>query len=418
MRNVGIKYRPHSYLKEFHLDRLNYFIRAIVTGYGGGKTYAGCMELIQASAINKGVPNLYIEPTYQMIKDILEPQLIKILEENKIPFQLNKSEHNITIPLWDGIIWLRSGDKPEKIKGINAGIVGIDEPFIQDEEIFKIAVSRARHPKAKVKGVFLTGTPEQLNWGYELLVEKLQESTKVYKGSTFDNLIYLGSDYVENLQKHYSEKEARAYIHGEFVNLTSGQTYYSFTDANIIDGFNYMNHRPLEISCDFNVDIMTWNIGQELNGKDYVFDFVELEGQANTQLLCEMLKSKYAMHKGQFIFYGDSSGAQRSPQTAKTNWSIIRENFPNAEIYYQQIRNIKDRVDSFNARIKNSKEEKNWFVTKNCKRLIKDMRQVTWEMLLNKNKAKKLTHASDGECYKMYWKYRIDKIVTSWGKYV
>ena len=404
---MAIKYTPHEYIRPFHEDRDKYFTRAIVTGYGGGKTYAGCMELLQCSAINKGVPNIYIEPTYQMIKDILEPELISIIESNSIPYQHNRSEHNFYFPLWDGHIWFRSGDKPEKLKGINAGVVGIDEPFIQDEEIFKIAVSRVRHPKAKTKGVFLTGTPEQLNWGYELLVENQQPNTKMYHGTTLDNVSYLGTGYIENLRSHYSEKEIRAYLNGEFVNLTTGTVYYTFSDENIIPSFDYMPNRPLEIDCDFNVDIMSWNISQEHLAKDWYFDYVELEGQANTSLMCDMLKSKYVNHTGGFIFYGDIAGNQRHPETSRTNWTIIRDAFPGAQIYYQSIKNIKDRVDSANARLKNSKGEINVYITKNCKRLIKDLRQVTWEMLLNKNKAGKLTHSSDGFTYKMEWKYSL-----------
>lgn len=405
--NVAVRYKPHDYIRPFHENREKYFIRAIVTGYGGGKTYAGCMELLQCSGINKGVPNLYIEPTYTMIKDILEPELIKILDNNSIPYRHNKSDHDFYFPLWDGHIWLRSGDKPEKLKGINVGVIGIDEPFIQDEEIFKIAVSRARHPQAKITGVFLTGTPEQLNWGYDLLVAERKDNTIMYKGTTLDNLEYLGSAYVEQLRTHYSEKEAKAYIQGEFVNLTAGNCYYPFSDENIIDSFDYMAYRPLEISCDFNVDLMCWNIGQEKNTKDFTFDSVELEGQANTDLLCQMLKNKYVTHSGGWIFYGDVSGNARRPESARTNWAIIKEHFPDAEIYYQNIKNIKDRVDAFNARIKNSRGELNYFITKNCKRLIKDLRQVTWEMLINKGKAGKFTHASDGESYKHFWKYPL-----------
>jgi hypothetical protein len=407
MRLIQVKYKPHSYIEPFHNERKDYFTRAIVTGYGGGKTYAGCMELLMCSSLNKGVPNIYIEPTYQMIKDILEPEMLSILDANNIYYQHNKSEHNFYFPHWDGHVWFRSGDKPEKLKGINAGIIGIDEPFIQDEEIFKIAVSRARHPKAVIKGIFLTGTPEQLNWGYELLVENPKPDTKMYHGTTLDNIEYLGSGYVENLRSHYSEKEIQAYLNGEFVNLTTGNAYYPFTDENIISTFNYINNRPLEISCDFNVDLMSWHIGQEMNGNDYTFDFVELEGQANTDLMCQMLKNKFDKHLGGWIFYGDIAGSARRPESSKTNWAIIKEHFPAAQLFYQNIKNIKDRIDSTNARIKNSRGEIKYYVTKDCKRLIKDYRQVTWEMLLNKGKAGKLTHASDGESYKLHWKYDL-----------
>ncbi len=204
----------------------------------------------------------------------------------------------------------------------------------------------------------------------------------------------------------YAEKEREARSEGHFLNLTTGNSYYPFTEENIIDSFEYMKKRPLEVSCDFNVDLMCWNIGQEKEGKDYVFDFVELENEANTDYLCQVLKNKYSQHEGGWYFYGDISGNKRDPAASRTNWAIIREHFPGASIDYQNIRNIKDRIDSFNGRIKN-KLGCHWYVTKSCKRLIKDLRQVTWEHLLNKAKAGRLTHASDGESYKLYWKYPL-----------
>ena len=218
---------------------------------------------------------------------------------------------------------------------------------------------------------------------------------------------YIDQTALSRVIGSYATKEAEVRKTGHFMNLTSGSAYYSFGEENIIDSFRYMNNRPLEISCDFNVDLMTWHIGQELNGLDYTFDFVELEGQANTELLCQMLKNQYVNQVGGWIFYGDVAGNQRRPESARTNWAIIKENFPTALVYYQNIKNIKDRVDSTNARLKNSRGEMLYRITKNCKRLIKDYRQVTWEMLLNKGKAGKLTHASDGESYKFHWKYDL-----------
>lgn len=224
--------------------------------------------------------------------------------------------------------------------------------------------------------------------------------------------IHIDQSALERIIGSYADKEAEVRKTGHFINLTSGAAYYPFSDDNVIETFDYMDYRPLEISCDFNVDLMCWNIGQEKNAKDFTFDFVELEGQANTDLLCQMLKNKYVTHKGGWIFYGDISGNARRPESARTNWAIIREHFPGAEIYYQDIRNIKDRVDAYNARLKNSRGDLNAFVTKNCKRLIKDLRQVTWEMLINKGKAGKFTHASDGESYKFFWKYPLTGKIT------
>jgi hypothetical protein len=217
---------------------------------------------------------------------------------------------------------------------------------------------------------------------------------------------HINQETLERIIGGYAEKEQEVRQSGHFLNLTTGNAYYPFSDENVIDSFKYINGRPLEISCDFNVDLMCWNIGQERREKDYVFDFVEIENQANTEQLCITLKEKYQNHRGGFHFYGDISGNKRDPAASRTNWAIVKQHFPNAIIDYQPIRNIKDRIDAFNGRIKNA-NGCHWFVTKNCRRLIKDLRQVTWEHLMSKGKAGKLTHASDGESYKMFWKYPL-----------
>jgi phage terminase large subunit-like protein len=279
-----------------------------------------------------------------------------------------------------------------------------------DEEPPEDIVSECKARLIDKDGTLLrTMTPlNGITYTYDEIVlnEKNNSEVEYWFWSTFDNK-KINQDAAHSTIAQYSEKEAEVRSMGHFLNLTTGNAYYPFADGNIIKSFEYLDYRPLEISCDFNVDLMCWHIGQERNGKDYTFDYVELEGQANTELLCNMLKNKFVSHKAGWIFYGDIAGTARRPETSRTNWAIIKDNFPSATIYYQSIRNIKDRVDSLNSRLCNSNKEINYYITENCKRLIKDYRQVTWEMLLNKNKAGKLTHASDGESYKMFWKYPL-----------
>ena len=292
----------------------------------------------------------------------------------------------------------------ESFQGANKDIIHLDEEPPQE------IVSECKVRLIDRNGVLLrTMTPlNGITYTYDdVVLNENNDSEVVYWFFNSEHNPYIDQEAQERIINSYASKEAEVRKTGHFMNLTSGNAYYSFGEENIIDGFKYMNTRPLEISCDFNIDLMSWHIGQELNGKDYTFDFVELEGHANTELLCQMLKNKYVNHLGGWIFYGDIAGNQRRPESARTNWAIIKEQFPNALIYYQNITNIKDRIDSTNARLKNSRGEMLYFITKNCKRLVKDYRQVTWEMLLSKNKAGKLTHASDGESYKMLWKYDL-----------
>ena len=306
----------------------------------------------------------------------------------------------------------------ESFQGTSKDIIHLDEEPPKD------IVSECQARLMDRNGEMIrTMTPlDGITYTYDDLITNETNDPEVeywYWDSTLNT--FIDQDAQKRIIGNYSDKEAEVRQQGHFVNLTTGNCYYPFSDENISSSIGYVNYRPLEISCDFNVDLMTWNIGQELNGIDYDFDFIELEGQANTDLMCQMLKSKqyeigngkFTSHNGHYIFYVDIAGSHRHPEASRTNISIIQDNFPKAEIYYQKINNIKDRIDSTNARLKNSRGEKKWFIHPRCKRLIKDLRQVTWELLLNKNKAGKLTHASDGCSYKFKWKYPLDYRVIS-----
>ena len=279
-----------------------------------------------------------------------------------------------------------------------------------DEEAPEDIVAEQKARLIDMNGTLLrTMTPlNGITYTYEdVVVNERQDDEIMYW--FFNNAYnpYVDQNALERIIGSYAQKEAEVRQTGHFLNLVSGVSYYAFSEENIIDSFEYQGYLPLEVSCDFNVGLMSWGIGQCLNGIDYTFDNVELVDYANTDLMCQMLKDKYKGHKAGWIFYGDIAGSQKSPQSSRTNWAIIKEHFPNAEIYYQNIRNIKDRVDATNARLQDSKGIIRYRITKNCGRLIKDYRQVTWEMLLNKAKAGLLTHASDGESYKMFWKYSL-----------
>lgn len=291
----------------------------------------------------------------------------------------------------------------ESFQGASKDIIHLDEEA--PEEI----VNECKARLMDRDGMLLrTMTPlNGVTYTYdEVIINSKNDKEIVYWFFNSDYNHYVNAEARERILSGYAEKEREVRSKGHFLNLTSGQVYYAFDHESNVAEFNYMPNRPLEISCDFNVALMCWSIGQELNGKDFEFDAVELEGLANTDLMCKMLKSKYSDHSGGWIFYGDIAGGKRDPASATSSWGIIQSNFPDAKIYYQSIGSIKDRTDATNGRLHNAKGQF-LFVSKKCNRLKTDLMRVTWEMLINKGKAGNLTHASDGLSYKIFWKYPL-----------
>ena len=86
------------------------------------------------SYLNPGRTGLIGAPTYPMLRDATLTALTQILEENKLPFELNKSEFVLTMKDTRSRILLRSLDEFERLRGTNLAWFGIDELTYTAEE--------------------------------------------------------------------------------------------------------------------------------------------------------------------------------------------------------------------------------------------------------------------------------------------
>jgi phage terminase large subunit len=385
------------------------FIKLLVGGYGCGKTYIGALRSLYATSVNKGIPVQFVSPTYKLAKRTILITLFEILDRNKIPYSYNKSEFEFRFPLWDGILWIGSGDDPDSLKGPNLACAYIDEPFIQDREVYMQMNARVRHPKAKMLEIGMTGTPEQLNWGYELTFDHGVDIGVVI-GSTRDNHA-LKPEFVKHLETIYTEEQAKAFIDGGFLNLTSGRVIPNFVrdkhlaDDSIIDPLRA--YYPLILGADFNVDQMTAEIILDANGIVYYVDEIRLPKNSTTFDLVRVAKERYPMIDK---VYPDASGSQRRTSSRESDHQIFR-NAGYKVVSPARNPDVKDRVNSFVSMIK----QERIFVSPRCKELIKDLELMTWKNNdIDKSDVER-THAFDAGSYFVSYRYGIKtKTVTSY----
>jgi len=178
----------------------------------------------------------------------------------------------------------------ESFQGAKKHVIHLDEEAPQD------IVNECKVRLIDTNGMLIrTLTPlKGLTYTYDEFIENKDDDTETaywFFDSRYNP--HIDQDAQKRIIGGYAEKEAEVRQTGHFADLTSGRAYYTFSEDNIIDSFEYMRFRPLEVSCDFNVDLMCWNIGQTKQDDEFVFDSVELENEANTDYLCQILKNKY-----------------------------------------------------------------------------------------------------------------------------
>jgi PBSX family phage terminase large subunit len=390
---------PHQ-RKWWELDN---FIKLLVGGYGSGKTFIAAKRIIKASYINQGIPNQFVSPTYEMAKKTIIPTLTSVLDKAGIRYTYNKTDKEFLLTGWNGIIWVGSGENPDSLKGPNLGAAYIDEPFIQDREVFNQINARVRHPQANLREIGMTGTPEQLNWGYDLTLDS-KIDIGIVRGSTRDAHA-LPKSYIENLLKLYTEEQVKAFIDGEFINLQAGRAVTNFTRDIVEERDNeaeMMKYYPVEFGIDFNVDHMTAEIFVESNGYFRYIDEIKMPMNSNTFEIAEAIKERYPKAVN---CYPDASGKSRKSSSFKSDHQILRDAGFNIRCGLANPP-VKDRVNTFISLIKNGRVS----ISPKCKNFIRDCEIMTWKNgELFEGSDHSLTHAFDSGTYPAFYKCGISR---------
>ena len=383
----------------------------LLGGYGSGKTYGFCMFALRQCSKNAGKTILLAEPTYPMIRDVLQPTFELVLRQAGFDYDYSATATKYRVYWkqgWCDVI-MRSCESAERWKGLNLAAGGIAEADqLKDDKAWKILLSRLRDGNTLT--AFGSGTPEGFKFVYKYWGDNPKDGYKLIRGKTEDNTM-LPEEFINSLKDNYDENLLKAYLNGEFVNLQQGATYYQFTRENNVKEVKYNPNLPIKISMDFNVSPMAASVFQtyQQSPKVRVFDEVELHHGGGEEILTERMvqeiKAKYPNRE--YVAYPDPAN-QRHTSALHTDHDILRQGGFKVKVKPKAPR----VVDSVNA--VNKLCEKDLIIDPRCKGLITDLEQtVNKEGTREIDKSNKdRTHFSDGLRYAIDFEYPIIKPLT------
>lgn len=408
----------------FNLDKK---FRAFVAGFGSGKTWVGCSCMCghfwEYPKINQG----YFAPTYSQIRDIFFPTIEEVAYSWGLSVDIketNKEVHFFEGRIYRGTTICRSMDKPSTIVGFKIGRALVDEIDILSTEKAKQAwrkiIARMRSREG-VNGIDVTTTPEGFKFVYEQfvkLISKKPELSKFYgivKASTYDNEKNLPPDYIESLLASYPEELIRAYLLGEFVNLTSGTVYNQFDIT-----LNHSNEieqpgEPLFIGMDFNVGKMSAIIHVKRNGNPVAVR--EIIDAYDTPDMIRRIKEQFWLYDGDdyrkareiYIYPDASGGSRKSVNASKTDIQLLKD------AQFKVVVNsanppVKDRINSMNGMFCNAMGERKYLVnTKMCPAYSENLQQQVWAKNGEPDKTAGNDHTNDAAGYFIIKDYPIVK---------
>ena len=400
-------------------------------GFRAGKTIALCHKAIfMANAnLNLGVDGALLSPTKDQTTRVIVPAMNQILQKvgfrpipNNSPFTpgtymfwgSDAPRYVINFPNGAFTIWLLAAESAEeRAVGISLAWFGIDE-FDKIESIDKAKacwnIMISRLTRGNVVQGFITSTPEGfrfLNWFFNEDVYREDGTRKTDRrlivASSEDNP-YIDPEYCNHLREMFPAKLAEAYIHGKFVNLTTGNVYHAYdrelnnTNETIL---SFPTQIPICIGVDFNVGIMASTVSVVVNNVIYVID--EIYGEQNTESLIKRIKRDYP---GRVIHMFPDSNAKSTGVSPY----IMFENAGFKVFRLSQNPRVADRYNAVNAKMCNANGHRTLFVnSKRCPKLVKSLEQqgfVNGEPDKNGN----LDHIVDALGYQVYRQFPLQQI--------
>jgi PBSX family phage terminase large subunit len=348
-------------------------ILGVSAGYGAGKTRALCAKAVHLAMANQGFIGVVMEPTGPLIRDIWQSDFDDFLEAYDIPYTFRASplpEYTLHLPGGDTKILCRSFENWQRIIGINGAWILADEidtvnPSIANKAFPKI-LGRLR--SGNVRQFAAASTPEGYRWMWETFASedgKSRKDRRLIRMRTQDNP-YLPPDFIERMQANYDPQLLKAYLDGEFVNLTTGQVYDRFDRAkHVAVQMPDISREPLRIGVDFNVGNMSAVIAIRVGKSLYVVD--EISGAHDTDALAQKIKAHYPDHK--IYVYPDASGGNRSTNATQTDIAIL-ESYGMSNQSPKANPPVRDRVAAVQALLENGKGEVRLKIASSCIKTI------------------------------------------------
>ena len=348
-------------------------ILGVSAGYGAGKTRALCAKAVHLAMANQGFIGVVMEPTGPLIRDIWQSDFDDFLETYDIPYTFRASplpEYTLHLPGGDTKILCRSFENWQRIIGINGAWILADEidtvnPAIANKAFPKI-LGRLRSGNVRQFGA--ASTPEGFRWMWNTFgSEEAQgrEDRKLIKMRSVDNP-HLPPDFIERLQANYDPTMLRAYLDGDFVNLTTGTVYDRFDRVkHVTSTLPDLDREPLRIGVDFNVGNMSAIIAIRMGDKLLVID--EISGAHDTDAMAQEVVRRYP-HRRMYV-YPDASGGNRSTNATRTDIQIL-ESYGMSNQSPKANPPVRDRIAAVQAPLENGKGQVRLQVSETCKRLI------------------------------------------------
>lgn len=288
-----------------------------------GKTWVSGAKIVDKGINHDRKKIIYCAPTHEMARQLMWDGWLK----EHIPEAYIAHKHENRMDMWlknNSVIYLRSADNPERLRGLAADLLIVDEAAMISASFYDI-VRPVLSDKYHDGEAMYISTPRGYNWFYDRFQEGLNDPKN---WDTFQFTTLQGGNVteeeIEQAKKEMSPKMfAQEYL-ASFETLSS-RIYYAFDrNVNVCEpNEDWGKFGDIHVGMDFNVNPMTAEISVYENGKTFFFDEI-VEPDSNTDEMAKTIKRRYP--NARVFVYPDPTGKKRQTNApvGMTDFEILR----------------------------------------------------------------------------------------------
>lgn len=390
-----------------NISKDNHRFRVVIAGRRFGKTYLAINELARYARIpDREV--YYIAPTYRQAKNIVWKKLkYRLIDLNWVK-KVNESELSIILKN-DSVISLKGADNYDSLRGAGLDFIVMDEFADIDREAW-VEVLRPALADKEGQALFI-GTPKgKANWSYDMFLnEKYSEDWKSFQYTTIDGG-NVSEKEVEDAKKDMDIRTFNQEMLATFETYGSIICYNFDDDIHIQEPelFAELGATEIYVGMDFNNSPITAAVMYRYGNIMYQFDEIYMNN-SNTNELAQEIKNRYPGYK--VNVYPDPAGRQRKTSAnGQTDFTIL-ENAGFKVFAPLRHNEIKDRINSFNSRLKTSDGNVHYYVHPRCKHTIESLQKYSYKDNTQIPDKGKYDHMFDAVSYCIDYLFPLKRVV-------
>ena len=346
--------------------------RVVVSGRRWGKTTLAIREMCKvASEPNKEV--YYLAPTYRMCRTIIFKRLKKKLMDLKWVKKINETNLEFTLKN-NSVISLKGADNPDSLRGVSLSTAVFDEFAFMDKDVWDLVIRPALADQ-EGSALFITTPIGKSNWAFDLFNME-QDHPETWKSFSFTTLQggFVSETEIAAAREEMSEQQFKQEFEASFV-TSSNLVAWAWSRDNIRKLDN-PDLKTIHCGIDFNNSPITAAIYVQHGEEMYQIDEVHMLN-SHTQELAEEILRRYPTSK-KFAYPDPSGKARKTSAGGATDFTILESAgfVVKAPNHHDPVR---DRINSYNARLCSATGIRRLFIDPKCKYTIESLEKFCFK---------------------------------------